>query len=255
MASLSSIYAANRTTVIGAGAAVVIAVAAVLGLRNRTPAVVVAPAATTAATDSSGVDLGAINAAYGAGASAASSGLGVGSELGTQALGLAGSVVSSQAGVAQTLADSQANVAGTSITDFAATMAALIANQAAQAAYAPQTTYVPPTPLPLPTTPDPVPVAPTPAPAPAPAPTGHRILFASGTRTIRIYHVTSRGCYDSWTDHTGTGAASSASCGAAYQITKCTGGSLITVVQVTSGTYAGQIAGVSPGLGSGISYQ
>jgi len=270
VASFASVYAANRTTIVGAGAAVVIAVAAVIGLRNRTPTVQVVAAAPDAVGAAGGVGFGDISAAYGAGASAASSGLGVGSDLGQAALGLAGNVVDSQGYVAQTLAGSQADVAQAATTDFAAIIAALIGAgqttvppppsvvytfQPPASAPAPVAAPVPivkapaPVAAPVPIVKAPAPVAaPVPivkAPAPAPVVIRHGLTFAKGAR-VRVYNVSSRGCINSWTDY--TAAAGTATCGAAYHLSTCAGTSGATVVGVWSGAYAGHIIAINSGV-------
>ena len=251
MASFASVYAANRTTIVGAGAAVVIAVAAVLGLRSRTPTVQVVAASPAAAGAAGGADFGTINAAYGAGASAASSGLGVGSELGQAAMGLAGNVVASQGYVAQTLAGSQADVAQASTTDFASIIAALIGAGQTTVPPPPQVVYTfAPALAPAPAAAAPAPAAaPVAAPVAAPAPVGHKVNFAPGAR-VRSYVVSSRGCISSWSDYTWGPTASSAHCGTAYHLSTCTGTSGATVVRVSDGYFAGHIVA----LGNGVSY-
>ena len=244
MASFASVYAANRTTIVGAGAAVVIAVAAVIGLRNRTPTVQVVAAAPDAVGAAGGVGFGDISAAYGAGASAASSGLGVGSDLGQAALGLAGNVVDSQGYVAQTLAGSQADVAQAATTDFAAIIAALIGAGQTTVPPPPSVVYTfqPPASAPAPVA-APVPIVK--APAPAPVVIRHGLTFAKGAR-VRVYNVSSRGCINSWTDY--TAAAGTATCGAAYHLSTCAGTSGATVVGVWSGAYAGHIIAINSGV-------
>ena len=252
MASFASVYAANRTTFVGAGAAVVIAIAAVIGLRNRAPTVQVVAASPDAAGAAGGVSFGEISSAYGAGASAASSGLGVGSDLGQAALGLAGNVVSSQAYVAQALAGSQADVAEVATTDFASVINALIGAGRTIVPPPPTVVYTfAPTPTTAPTTttaPKPT-TAPTTTTAPAPAPVGHVVHFAPGAR-VRSYVVSSRGCISSWTDHTWDSTSSKASCGAAYHLNTCAGTSGATVVRVSNGEFAGHVIA----LGNGVTY-
>lgn len=87
---------------------------------------------------------------------------------------------------------------------------------------------------------------------PVPMTVPHKIIYAAGTRTLRVLVPNSSGaCWASYVDHTGSGPASYALCSTSYKFPRCSDGAPTTVVNILSGPYKGKIAHTS---GPGISY-
>lgn len=84
------------------------------------------------------------------------------------------------------------------------------------------------------------------------APKLHKIIYAPGTRTLRVLVPNSSGaCWGGYVDHTGSGPASYALCTQSYQFPRCNDGTLTTVVKILTGPYKGKIARPT---GPGTSY-